>query len=249
MEEKILEKMLDNLIEEAGPIAIKEMESEQEDVPEVEFSKEHNEKMKKIFAEARKELEAKSKEKAKADKISDSDAKYSNTGKRGVKFRRIFILAATLILILGLMSPITSGWRESFKKYFLDMKTEYSDVKKVNDVKNSLKVDNVYFGYVPKGFKYDATVELPSGKVIEFIDETNEYFSLKITESKWKDKINTEDTEVEDININGKDTVYFEKDGVEYLSWNKNDKIYLIETNSNKDLLISVAKGIEIIEE
>lgn len=248
MEEKILEKMLDNLIEEAGPIAIKEMESEQEDVPEVEFSKEHNEKMKKIFAEARKELEAKSKEEAKTAKISDSDMGASNTGKRGAKFRKIVILAAVLILILGLMSPITSGWRESFKKYFLDMKTEYSDVKKVNEHSSTAEVGNVRFKYVPEGFKHEVTTELPSGKVIDFTNQNNEYFDLKITKSRWSDKVNTEDVEVEDIAINDKDMVYFMKDGERYLSWNESGVVYLLETNTDKDILINIAKGIEIIE-
>ena len=249
MEEKILEKMLDNLIEEAGPIAIKEMESEQDDVPEVEFSKEHNEKMKKIFAEARKELEAKSKEKAKTAKISDSDMGSSNTGKRGSNFRKIVIIAAVLILVLGLISPITSGWRESFKKYFLDMKTEYSDVKKVNDIKNNLRVDNVYFGYVPEGFKYDATVELQSGKVIEFVSDNDKYFYLKITKSRWSDKVDTENIDVEDIVVNNKDMAYLEKDGKKELSWNENNKLYLLSSNIDKELMINIAQNIEIIEE
>lgn len=249
MEEKILEKMLDNLIEEAGPIAIKEMESEQEDVPEVEFSKEHNEKMKKIFAEARKELEAKSKEEAKTAKISDSDMRPSNTGKRSTKFRKIVILAAVLILILGLMSPITSGWRESFKKYFLDMKTEYSDVKKVNERSSTAEVENVKFKYVPEGFKYNETVDLPSGKVIEFTSDNDEYFYLKITKLRWSDKVDTENIDAEDIVVNNKDMVYLEKDSKKELSWNENNKLYLLSSNIDKKLMINIAQNIEIIEE
>ena len=49
MDEKILERMLNNLIEEAGPIAIQnmEIESSKEDVPDVKFSKKHEEKISK----------------------------------------------------------------------------------------------------------------------------------------------------------------------------------------------------------
>ena len=102
MEDKILERMLNNLIEEAGPVAIENMESKQEEAPEVEFSKEHEEKMKKIFAEARKEMEAKSK--AENSIVSKSENKVVKTKKNKFGMRKVVVLAATLILILGLMT-------------------------------------------------------------------------------------------------------------------------------------------------
>lgn len=103
MDDKVLERMLDNLIEEAGPIAIKNMESKEEEIPEVEFSKEHEEKVKKIFADARKELEANSKLKA----VEESEnVKWNKVkvGKHKFKFKRLVILAATLVLLLGLLT-------------------------------------------------------------------------------------------------------------------------------------------------
>ena len=103
MDDKLLERMLDNLIEEAGPIAIKNMESNPEDVPEVEFSKEHEEKMKKIFAEARKEMDNKRKTKA-DDTAREVESADNKVHKKKVRTRRFILLAAALILALGLVT-------------------------------------------------------------------------------------------------------------------------------------------------
>ena len=110
MEDKILERMLNNLIEEAGPIAIENMERKQEDAPEVEFSKEHEEKMKKIFAEARKEIESKSKNEKSI--INQNEESVTKPKSNKVKIRRLIILAATLVLILGFMTTASRMERE-----------------------------------------------------------------------------------------------------------------------------------------
>lgn len=102
MEDKILERMLDNLIEEAGPIAIENMESKQEEVPEVQFSKEHEEKMKKIFAEYRKELEAKNKVEMTQSKREEKASR--KTSKSKIRVRRLVALVAVLVLGLGLLT-------------------------------------------------------------------------------------------------------------------------------------------------
>ena len=103
MDDKLLERMLDNLIEEAGPIAIKNMESNPEDVPEVEFSKEHEEKMMKVFADAKKEMDNKRKTKADETAREDESAE-KKVHKKKNKVRKIIILAAALILALGLVT-------------------------------------------------------------------------------------------------------------------------------------------------
>lgn len=112
MDDKVLEKMLNNLIEEAGPIAVNNMESKDEEIPEVQFSKEHEEKMKKIFADARKELEKKSsKESSKVVELKNSETR-NRKGSFGV--RKLLFVAVLLVLAFGLM---TSASRMERKFY------------------------------------------------------------------------------------------------------------------------------------
>lgn len=246
MDDKLLERMLDNLIEEAGPIAIKNMESNPEDVPEVEFSKEHEEKMKKIFAEARKEMD--NQRKIKVDETArEVESADNKVHKRKSKTRKFIILAAALILALGLVTT-SSGWRESFMKYFLDMKDEYSDVKNVNPNGNSMIIENIYFGYIPEGFKYEVLDDTSSFNFIEFINE-DKYFILKIIKNKWSGQVNTEGKKIEDIVINNKDMIYYENDNEKCISWQEDKKTCVLTTNLEKEILLEIAEKIKIAEE
>lgn len=103
MDDKILERMLDNLIEEAGKLAIKEMESKEEEIPEVQFSKEHEEKVKKIFEDARREREAKSKLKA-ANEVVNVEKVETKKRKTKFNYKRLFILAAVIVTLSGILT-------------------------------------------------------------------------------------------------------------------------------------------------
>lgn len=233
MDEKLLERMLNNLIEEAGPIAINNMVKDDLtnlDDPNIEFSKDHEEKMKMIFAEARK-------------------GKVPSTikPKKKITFKKIAIIAATLILISGAMIGTVGAWRESFVSYFLDDKGEYSDVdKRIED--KTLLVGNVYFGYVPAGFKYESEKEFLSGIMINF-SSGDKYFALEMRENKWNNKVNTENGELNDAIINDLDMAYSENETGRYLDWKQNGYRCFIHTNVSKEMLFKIAENIKIVEE
>lgn len=261
MDEKILERMLNNLIEEAGPIAIENMEKEDsyEDVPDVEFSEKHEKKMKEIFEMARKvEAErANNKENVinaeSGNRVIETDfttenvsltkkvKKRSNIGKK----RLAVIIAATMVL-LGLTITSVSAWRESFSKYFLDKKEKYSDVK---DFKpgSEVCIDNVYFGYIPEGFKYTENIKTQRSSIISFLNE-DKYFVLEIHYDKWNKKVNTESGEVSDIVINEKEMVYFEDESLttRSISWKDDNITYFMYSNCGRETIEEIVEGIEI---
>ena len=126
------------------------------------------------------------------------------------------------------------------------MKDEYSDIKKVKPEGNSFVIGDIYIGYMPYGFKYEVIQDTSNFKLIDFFKD-NEYFRLKITESNWGDQINTETQVIEEIVINNCDMVYYENEEEKSLSW-KNSKVYTISTNSEKDILLEIARNIKIDE-
>lgn len=234
MEEKILNKMLDNLIEEAGPIAINNMvkdDLDNLDVPDVKFSKEHEEKMKQIFAEARKAAQSPS---------------VSKPKKKVSVFKKFAVIAAAAVLISGLMISSVGAWRESFVKYFLDIKKEYSDVDERHR-DTSILIDNVHFGYVPDGFLFEKK-DINDSSTYMYFKLEEKYFILQINESKWNNRVNTESGEFTDFVINEKDMVYSENDGVKMLNWKENKIRYLLYTNESKETLLKIAEGIKIVE-
>lgn len=230
MDEKILEKLLDNMIKKAGIIAIENMESNEEEIPDVEFSKEHNEKMEEIFKKARRlEYEAKMRRKA-------------------ANRKKVIVLLAATVSIFAFMITCVGAMREGgLAKYFFDDKTEYSEVRKIRDIDNMLKVDNVYFGYVPSGFKYEVANNSSTSEVI-YLENGDNYIVLKMKKDKWNNKINTESGEIEDLIINNKDMTYWENENEKFISWQENGYTFVLTTNCNKSILLDIAKEIKLME-
>lgn len=256
MDEKILERMLNNLIEEAGPIAIENMEKEAsfDEIPDIEFSKKHEEKMKEIFELARKKELGNSKIESDLDNSEDGfedkiiKTNFNNDtiteikkSKRISKNKLAMVIAATMV-VLGLTITSVSAWRESFSNYFLDKKEKYSDVKDFKQ-DNAMYIDNIYFGYIPNGFEYKETPGTKTMDVVSFVCN-DEYFTLK-KQDGWNSKINTESGDVIDLIINEKEMVYYEQNNIKYISWKEADIKYLLYSNCDKSTMEKIIENIK----
>lgn len=142
---------------------------------------------------------------------------------------------------------LQAGWRESFTKYFIDRKDEYSEIQKVKNGSEAV-IGNIYFGYIPEGFEYEVARDLPSNTLINFLNG-EEFFMLKIAKKRWNNKVNTEEANVEEMVINNKDMLYTETAEEKSLTWEEGGKLLVLSTNCEKDMLIEIAKNIELKEE
>lgn len=124
------------------------------------------------------------------------------------------------------------------------MKDEYSDVKKI-PAGSEVYVGDVYFGYVPNGFKYEVTSEIKSSVVIDFTNN-EKYFTLTITKNNWNDQVNTENSDVEEYMINNIDMLFIENEIEKSLSWKENNKVCVLSTNCEKEVLLKIAENIKI---
>lgn len=239
MDEKLVDEILNNLISEAGPTAIEELEKEDLenlDKREFEFSKEHEEKMEKFFEEFDKENVKKiKKEKHNFSKVSTS--------------RKILLVAVITVLMLAAAISSVGAWRESFVKYFLNQKDEYSDLKVVNGNLNrdgkDFRVGSVYFGYIPEGYELNQHKILKDKTNIGFKTNNDLFINFEIEDGEFIHKINTESGDVEEMIINNKDIVYFENDNWRSLIWSENNNTYVLGTNEPKDILIKIAENIK----
>ena len=241
MDEKLVDEILDNLISEAGPKAIEELEKEDLknlDKKEFEFSKEHEEKMAKLFEEFDKENVKKMKEEV------YNSSKTSTT-------KKLLLVAVITVLILAIAISSVSAWRESFVKYFLSQKEEYSDLNVINKNLNrngkDFWVDNIHFGYIPEGYELEEHRISKKKTIIWF--KNNEYtISLEIESDNLNPNINTENSTVDEVQIADKDAVYCENGLFKYLTWNENSKSYILCTNDSKDILIKIAQKIQFVK-
>ena len=108
--------------------------------------------------------------------------------------------------------------------------------------------------YIPKGFKEIDKVESPIGLFIVY--ENDEYLQIRYSCDEISNNsiiLDTEDAQVEDININGFDVKYIVKDNIQQLLWNDNTSSYLIDMeskssdmiNNDKEELIKIAESIK----
>lgn len=243
MDEKLVDEILNNLISEAGPIAIEELEKEDLknlDKKELEFSKEHEEKMAKFFEEFDKEnVKNMKKEKSYSSKASTS--------------RKILLVAVITVLMLAAAISSVSAWRESFVKYFLGQKEEYSDLKVVNknlnrDGKDFWTEDGIYFGYIPDGYELKTHKEIKERTFFGFESEKDLFINFEINSGRVLHKFNTESGDIEEIIIANKDMIYSENDTSKILTWNENNNVYALSTNDSKNVLVKVVENVKLTE-
>lgn len=247
MDQKTIEELLDEMIEKAGKAAINEMTKEDlkhlEDAYPYEISKEHEKKMKQIFKEAGYVNED---ENRVSNTISTTGENKDNANKFTPK--KYFVIVAAAVLVFAFAIGGVSAWRESFVNCFFDKKDEYSDVKGSGKSKEYY-VDNIYFKYIPSEYEVKNKEIEGNIKMITFENKNHNYISIDIQKDVYYPQINTESGDIEELIINDKDMVYFERGDFKFLSWREKDCVYTLETNDIKRLLLKIAENIEILDD
>jgi len=235
------EKILDNLMKEAGPIAIEEMtkeDLENLDKPVFEFSKEHEEKMQQLFDEVEKESLKKLKQEPK--KVVSKPIKF-------LTWKKVLLVAAVLVLAFGLFISTSGAFRESFVKLFLDQKEEYSDVKN-NKTYYEFYSENIFFGYIPIAYEIESEKKLTNQTMLSFENEYDNYILLYLRNKNFVPELNTEDGEIQEVVIAGKDMVYSESEEVKMLAWKEQEYLFTLYTNDSQEVLYKVAEHIKIVD-
>lgn len=237
MKDKLFEAMFDDLVKKAGTKAILEMENEcaDEEVPEIEFSKEHEEKMKKFFEEYKAQQEA--------------EEAQNKLALQQHKTKKTIALAAATVTVLALGITTVGAWKGNLLGSYLKNNGEYSDLLN-GKAERSLTVENVYFGYVPDGYEFDGVKETESSKYITFRknSELDIYFYIKIKNEVYKDKVNTESGELEELVVANKDMIYGVRDDFKFLTWFENNAQNTLYTNASKSELIKIAEKLEFLK-
>lgn len=251
MKDNLLDEKFDQLIKEAGIQAILELEEEcaNEEIPKVEFSKEHEEKMKKFFAEYKAQFQNKNNTTSKVETNVESNVKEVDfKSANRLKPRKMIALAAATVAMLALGITTVGAWKGSLINLYLKDKGEYSDF--VNGkAERSVVLENVYFGYIPADYEYTRTENNQRRLFILFNHKTEDkYFYLEIERNLYSAKINTESGELGENVVNDKDVIYSEKDGLNIITWFENNAQNTLYTNDSKKELIKIAGEIEFLK-
>ena len=153
---------------------------------------------------------------------------------------KIMLVAAILCALL-MSAFVFPSSREGFVNSFDD----FSIFKLIKDNNNFVNSE-IKVGYIPEGFKLERSDM--EGKILanRYKNEKGQFFSIVKNSSSTNVGYNSENSESNEITINGIKYVYCEGDkGTNNIIWCKNDYVYQIEAYFNKEELLKIAESVE----
>lgn len=220
-DDKTLDKIFDLLVGEAAVIA-NERIAEKTLLPEekIEFSKEHEEKMQKLFKIERRKI------------MHKTILKHS-------------IRAAGFLLILFAVSIISifsvSAWRVKFLNFVFDSKKPNTEFQFGDTKGNTYSNDEMAFEYIPDGFELVKSVSNEFSIYLKF-KNNDLYFTFSLNDIEGKLSIDTENGTVEKLTINRQEAVYTENKNINALIWHNDEFAFTIIGNIPKEEIIKIAE-------
>lgn len=242
MEKDFINKIVDQLLEEASS---KYLENEEEKIKEVddsEFSDIHKQKMKKLFKEVRK----------------------NETRKKAVKItKRVAVIVLCAILITGGLITSVEAWREEVVKFILknnsdnymsiefgDNRYEISGEIYENYENNSYETDEIKFLYLPEGFEIE--YEKATDAYVQYSFINNDKF-IRLKEEKlennYSKKADIENTDNEKFEIGNKEVFKVEKENsrMQYI-WYDEVYSYSVTANIDEKEILKFIENIKILK-
>ena len=223
---ELFEKAFEMMLEEAAAKADEKL-GENIEIPsdEIIFSKEHEEKMKKLFRqEKRKENRKK-------------NFKYA---------QRVACVFLAFVLVSGVTLFSVEAWRIKFLNFVLEINEPNTDFNFNGNGGTTYSDDNVILHYVPMGFEMfkDSSSE---SRISLHYDNGEQYFSFLTDDKSANISIDTEDATVENLIINGCDAIYSSNKNINILMWYDEETVYFVVGNILKEEIIKIAENAEII--
>ena len=229
------QKRLECLIEEAfDDMEIEEKIEEQK----FEFSDEHNKKIKEILHR---------------EQTRRTIKRYNNYLKKGVA---ILIIA---FMGIGVLTFSVEAYRVKFLNFIIEYTDRYTEIRyneniskesdskgnesEENNVKeNNIENNEIELNYIPQNFVLKRKKINDTSIYMEF-ENSKESFILSAKEKVGIVHIDTENAEVENLNINDKQYMLVEKDGRISVHWTTDNMIYLLSGNIKKEEIINIIKN------
>lgn len=223
-DDKTLDKIFDLLVGEAAVIA-NERIAQKIVLPEekIEFSKEHEVKMQKLFKSERNKIFFKS-------------------------FKKYSVRVASILLVFIIFSAISifsvSAWRVKFLNFVFDSKKPNTEFEFGDTKGNTYSSDEMTFEYIPDGFELVKSVSNESNVYLKF-ENNGLYFSFSLNSIEGKIGIDTENGKIEELTINGYEAVYSENKKINALIWSNGEFAFTIIGNIPKEDIIKIAEKLK----
>lgn len=205
-----------------------EME-ENTEVPEekIEFSAEHEAKMKKLFEAEYKRQRRK------------QFAKYAS------RAAAIFVSA---VLVAGVSIGSVEAWRVRVINFFRETTEEYTEIKFTEEPVSSYSVNGITLNYIPEGYRLvEDSSEIGKSVMLCFqnADGKSITFRVKKVVPNSIIRIDTEDGIVTEFEYRGHKAIKSIKDRVQILVWYDDEIKYSLNCEISEEELMKIADNID----
>lgn len=219
-----LNDAFDILLDQAAERAAEHLGQSLPDSEEpVEFSAEHEEKMRRLF-------------------------KQERTKRRRKSIMKYAKIAACLIgvLIVGAGITISSvdAWRVKFMNYVFDFSQPNTDINFSEQEGTEYKDEEITLGYVPSGFALKEHDGNRDDLTLAF-ENVEQYFYISVCKIDTSFSIDTQEGSAEKTTLNGYEATYTSNHNVNTLMWHNGEYAFTVLGNLPKAEIFKIAEKIE----
>ena len=218
-EEKIVDKVLDTLIDEASAEAYRK--EADYNAPEVSFSPEHERNMQKLFKNERR--------------------KY-NLRRATVVTGKVACFLLVVVVAMSVAIYSVEAWKVKFFNFIFDKNAPDTEITFTETKRNSYTNDIVNISYIPDGFKVIID-RSKKDNIFLSLSKEEKYIQLKANKLSLKSAINTERGTLENTTINGYESFYIQKETETILFWHDGVYTYRINSNLEKNEIVKIAES------
>lgn len=158
--------------------------------------------------------------------------------------------AAVVVLVVSSVTIMNvEALRNAFSDFFVSIYEKFSTVQPVDDTAPETLEEIYGITYNLNDFEIVYNEKDEYSYYITYAkDDIVIYFS-QYTKDSYNSDVNTENSEVTTLDINGREAIYFtDNHYYNHLIWDNGDYIISLSSNVGKNILISIAKSVQKVE-
>lgn len=180
--------------------------------------------------------------------VEEPHPKVSGHRLRKIRLKRILVLVAVLVLLMGLAVVSSEGARKQFFGFLQNDKEGHTELKFVGDEEHASGLPDFELGYVPEGFElYDATDDGVCKEIAYLGEEKGQRIICTIQKSSvYSAGIDTETHERKDVMVNTSQGLLFYGESDCMLVWQVGDYTFDLLTSFPEKETLKVARNITL---
>lgn len=180
--------------------------------------------------------------------VEDQMGLSQHKNKVGLKklAKRVAVAAIIATMSFSTMMVANAEFREKIISWIIVTFEKYSifELKSDNDAPTMENLQKYIPSYIPDGFQLDNTIVQPNLILFEYSNESSDTVDVLMCIANTKVYMDTEGISIEEIEIHNANALFFNKDGENYIIFEKDGFHFEVFGSISKEELIRIAERI-----